>query len=404
MHESIPWRPLFLSFSCAIAFFACTTTAVDGVTDGAHAEAPPAAPDEADAATPPPPGADAHAAPPPRPLIPNNGGPVVASPEIVTITWQGDSLADGLEAFDDWLVASATWKTMMAEWGVGPGKHVARYRVPTAAPATLDDADIRALLASAFAAGEVPPPNGSRIYTVYPPSGTTVTSFGSKGCDTFQAYHSAFDAPSDGADAGAPALAVYAVTPRCDGGASSGLPPLDYVTWGQSHEVMEACSDPDARNPAWVILEQSAETPEMGENADLCTANPTRVEGHLITRNYSNAAVAKGERACVPAPPGPEFGAFVDPDEITLAPGTSGRYALHLYASGPMADFTVNAYAINRELTVKQDRKTGNDGDVITLTIAMSTGYVEAIGTNLVYLYASAAGYTSRRAVIVHQK
>ncbi|HEY8072897.1 MAG TPA: hypothetical protein VIF62_02275 [Labilithrix sp.] len=381
-----------------IAFLACTTTTVQVVPDRADT-GPESAGDDTDAAAPDA-GSDAHVAAPPREQIPNNGGPVIASPEIVTITWQGDTINDGLEAFDDWLVASDTWKTMMAEWGVGPGTHLASYRVPTAAPGNLDDSDVKKLLQDAFAAGSIPPPNGSRIYTVYPPSGTSVTSFGSKACDTFQAYHSSFT--YSGADAGPPALAIYAITPRCDGGAADGMQPLDYVTWGQSHEVMEASSDPDAMHPTWVIEQQTDATPDPGENADLCTSNPTKVDGHMITRNYSNAAAARGERVCVPAPPGPDFGGYVDPLAITLKPGSATTVPLHLYANGAMPDFTVLAYPGNSEITVKQSAKTGNDGTVVMLTVTTSTKYVEQEGANLVYLLAYTKDYASRRALIVH--
>jgi hypothetical protein len=400
MRLTLTLASLLVSFT-GIGFVACSQSspAAGGDDDGGVAGDSGAAPVEAGGdAT-----ADAHVDAPPRPEIPNNGGPVVASPEIVTISWQGDPLSDGLEAFDDWLVASATWTTMMGEWGVGAGKHLGSWRVPSAAPMTLDDTDVRKLLVQAFADGSIPPPNGSRVYTVYPPAGTDVTSFGAKGCAAFQAYHSSFEVASSG-DGGAPALAIYAITPRCDGGAAYGMQPLDYVTWGQSHEIMEAASDPDVAHPTWLILAQTAETPEPGENADLCTGNPVRVDGHMITRNYSNAAAAHGARVCVPAPAGPDFGGFVDPDEITVKPGEQRTVDVLLYANGPMPAFTFTAYAASRDLTVTQDKKTGTDGDVVKVTIAAAPTYIEQRGQNLVLLFASAQGYASRRALIVHAR
>src|SRR4051812_46020303 len=78
-----------------------------------------------------------HVTPPPLPVIPNQGGPILAKPELVTITWAGDSLASELEAFDEWLITGATWKTMMAEWGVGAGTYAGAVRLATAAPASL---------------------------------------------------------------------------------------------------------------------------------------------------------------------------------------------------------------------------------------------------------------------------
>jgi hypothetical protein len=209
--------------------------------------------DHADAAD----AAHAHVTPPPLPVIPNQGGPILAKPETVTITWNGDSLAAGLEAFDAWWVTSATWKTMMAEWGVGAGTYAGAVRLTTAAPASLGEADVAALLRAGFTAGTIPPPNGSRIYMIYPPASTEVTSFGAKGCDAFQAYHYSVDIAANGAT---PATkAYYSVTPRC--ASTQGMSALDYVTWGASHEVMEAASDPQFDHPAWRIDSQSLGRP-----------------------------------------------------------------------------------------------------------------------------------------------
>lgn len=334
--------------------------------------------------------------PPPLGTIPNQGGPIVASPEIVTVTWSGDPIAADLEAFDDWFTASPTWATMMSEWGVGPGTHGGTWRVPTPAPAVLDDTAIQKILSDAFDAGSLPLPNGSRIYTIYPPAGTTVQSFGSEGCTSFQAYHYAYTAKN--------ALAIYAVTPRCDGGAQEGMSPLDYVTWGQSHEVMEASSDPKYDQPAWRLDTQSASAPFPGENADLCVGHPTKIDGHMITRNWSNVAVTKGERPCVPAPPGPMFGAFADPPEITLAPGTSTKVTVRLYATAAMPAFQIMPFPTSKDLSAKLDAKTGNDGDVLTLTVSASSSYVEVPGENVVELYAETNDYNTRRGLIVHAK
>ena len=345
-------------------------------------------------------GADAghtFVTPPPLWQVPNQGGPVVAHPEVVTVTWASDPIAADLEAFDDWFTPSATWSTMMAEWGVGPGTHGGSWRVPTAAPATLDDAAIQKLLSDAFTAGSLPPPNGSRVYAVYPPSGTTVTSFGT-GCVDFQAYHYAFTAASG-------QRAVYAVTPRCDGGAQAQMTPIDWTTWGQSHEIMEATSDPEADHPAWRLDVQSATAPFTGENADLCVQQPAKIDGHMITRNWSNVAAKTGQRPCVPAPSGPDFGAFADPGEITLAPGGTAKVTVRLYTTAAMATLAVAAYPYSPALTATLDRSHGNDGDVLTLTVKASSSWTEIDGQNVVQLSAYAAdGYMTRRGLVVHAK
>jgi hypothetical protein len=298
------------------------------------------------------------------------------------------------------MVTSAFWKTMMAEWGVGPGTHLTSYRVPTAAPASLDGKDIEALLGAAIAAGALPPPSASRIYAVYPPAGTTVTNFGSPGCTAFQAYHFAF--ASGAADGGAGAYGIYAVAPRCP--TPNGMSVVDYTTWGMSHEIMEASSDPLYEHPAFVINEQTPTTPEFGENADLCAGNPVTVEGHLVTRNWSNVAAKAGQRPCVPAPPGPMFGAFADPGGVSVAPGGTAKVNVHLYTSAPMPAFTLDVYPSDPELSATLSAASGNNGDVLTLTVKASAAFVAQPGVSILGLYARSSDYGTRGAVIVHAK
>ena len=392
---------LLVATPAAAGLLACTTT-VETATLAASADA-----GASEVALTADAGAAADAAPeasrppaPPLPVIPNQGGPFIAAPEIVTITWQGDAIASSLEAFDAWMVKSAFWKDMMAEWGVGPGTYVGAHHVPTVAPATLDDADIQKLLKDGFAAGTIPRPNGRRIYTVYPPTGTTVTNFGTEGCSGFQAYHYSLPVPASAA--GPAATALYAVAPRC--AETQGQTPLDFVTWGQSHEVMETASDPIYSNPAWRIDVQSLATPQAGENADLCTGHPTRVDGFMVTRNWSNVAAKAGARPCVPAPPGPMFGVYADPGEVTLTPGKTTTLKVRAYATGALPPFAVAAYSSDPSLKASLDRKKASDGDELTLTLTPSADWVEAEGQNLVFLFAQVDTYNTKRHLIVHAK
>jgi hypothetical protein len=336
----------------------------------------------------------APVSPPPLELVENHGGPVVASPEIITITWQSDPLAAELESFDDWEVTSSFWKDIMGEWGVGPGTHLASWRNPSPAPMTLDEAAIQTMISDAVAAGAVPSPSPSRIYTIYAPSGTTVTELGSyQGCVDFQAYHSSFPFGST--------LAIYAVTPRCTD--TQGFTALDYTTWGMSHEVMEASNDPDINHPAWVNLTQSDTTPVPGESADLCTGQPMKIDGHEVTRNYSNLAAMNGERPCVPAPTGPMFGVFPDAPELLVASGGSATITLHLYATAPMPPFTVAAYPESTQLTAKLSKQVGQNGDTITLTLTAGSGW-SATEPNLVDIYGVISGYQTRRSLIARSR
>lgn len=341
--------------------------------------------------------------PPPLELVPNHGGPIVKSPELVTITWKGDPIAQDLVAFDTWLPGSQFFTTLMAEWGVGAGTHGGAYVVDAPAPATLAESDIATLITTAATSGLVPPPNGSRIYMIYPPSGTVVTNAGFPGCSGFQAYHSSFQYAGEGGTQ----LAIYAATPRC--ASTSGMTPLDFTTWGSSHEVMEAASDPDYNNPAWVINAQTSATPQPGENADLCTGHPVKVEGHEVTRNYSNVAAKADQRPCVPALPGPMFGIYANPAEVVVKPGTLVKVTLYAYANGPMDAWQPIVYASDPNLTAKLDKKSVKDGDTLTLTLTASKSYNEGDGANVVGLYALAGtntvvGYQTVRPLVVHSK
>ena len=335
--------------------------------------------------------------PPPRPIIPNQGGPVIATPEIVTVTWKGDPIASNLLAFDQWMVASPFFSTMMAEWGVSAGTHDGELSVATPAPAMLDDTAIQIMLQDAITQGTVPPANGSRIYTVYPPLGTTVVQSGYLGCTDFQAYHESFSAtlPS-----GESALAVYVVTPRCAN--TGGMTPTDFTTWGASHEVMEASSDPNALAPAWVNLQQTPAAPQLGESADFCLGTPFQIDGYTVTRNYSNVAAMAGERPCVPAPPGPMFGAFTSPDSVALAPGASTTIPVYLYATGPLPQFQVAVQPFAPALHATLDKASGVAGDVLSLTISADANYVEMPGQNLIEVASISNGYPTYRFVIVH--
>jgi hypothetical protein len=329
--------------------------------------------------------------PPPLAQVPNHGGPVVASPHIITLSWQGDPIGANFEAFDDWMVTSSFWKATMVEWGVGPGVHAASYRAPSPAPSTLDEVAIDNLITTAAASGLIPSPSPSNIYTVYPPSGTTVTELGAyTGCVDFQGYHSI-----------TPSGAIFAVAPRCSN--TSGLSATDYITWGMSHEVMEASSDPDASHPAWVITTQTPSTPLLGETADLCEGQPVTIEGHLVTRNYSNVAAIQGQRPCVPAPPGPMFGAFANPVAISLAAGTKMQLVLTLYSTAPTKPFTIIPIPRSSNLTVSVSPKSGQNGDSVTLTVTASANYIDQPQLNLIDLFAALPNdYTTQHELIVH--
>jgi hypothetical protein len=98
------------------------------------------------------------------------------------------------------------------------------------------------------------------------------------------------------------------------------------------------------------------------------------------------------------------FGAFADPGSITVKPGTTETTALRLYATGEMPDFKLAAFAGNSDLKATLSANTGNDGDIVTLTVTAASSYYETQGQNLVYIYSATKDYVTRRVLIVHAK
>ncbi|MDB4996089.1 MAG: hemagglutinin protein, partial [Myxococcaceae bacterium] len=229
------------------------------------------------------------------------------------------------------------------------------------------------------------------IYTVYPPAGTAVTSFVGTGCQDFQAYHYATTTPGGVA-------VIYAVTPRC--AFTNKMLPLDYTTWGQSHEIVEAATDPFYDQPAY--RQDDPTKGQVGENADLCTGFPLVVEGHTVTANWSLKAAKADERPCVPAPPGPMFGLAPASPSVTMAAGASKDVDVTAYSNAPMPAFAVLAYAETLDVTPKLSAKNGSNGDV--MVVHLTTPANASSGDVRVVLYAASADYHTSSSLLVHVK
>src|SRR4029079_5992381 len=81
------------------------------------------------------------------PIIPNQGGPVLASIEQWIIIWQGDEArGEQAKVFTEWLLHSDYWTISLPEYGVGPGVMKDVLVVPSAAPATFDVGGVQQLI------------------------------------------------------------------------------------------------------------------------------------------------------------------------------------------------------------------------------------------------------------------
>jgi hypothetical protein len=336
------------------------------------------------------------AANPPLPQVPYGGGPLLSQVAIVTVTWNGDPLADDLRAFDLWLPDSGYWRDSLGEYDIHPGARLGVLALDAGSPATLSDVEIQGLLLAAVDGGQLPPPSPELLATVYPPTGTLVsfTYAGNlfHGCADFTGYHSFVPLAPDGGDGG---YLVYTVVPRCP---AAGFSDLDATSYASSHETAEAATDPFSTSgvapPGWA-LPQGPSDPNGGELADLCAGNPRVVEGHLVVALYSNRAADAGARPCAPSPPGPLFGAVPSADTLTILPGTSGQVSLLVYSSAPLAaPLTLNLIPFDpAALTASASSALAENGDRVTVTVWLNGGATSGSSFTLEALLSSADGY-----------
>src|SRR5262245_45296811 len=308
---------------------ACSTDALPSPADVDAAVLPDLAIPPPDLTPPPPPDLMFALTPhPPAPQIPDNGGPKLVHPAVVTITWKDDPLEAQLQEFDRWLVGSKYFTGSLAEYGISAGTDE-DVVLPDKLPPTVDDEDIRALLKASIESMALPPVTPDRLYVVYPPDGIAVTyDYGGmityRSCTQFTAYHSVGPATASGD-------IIYVVVPRCH---FQGFADIDYNSWGASERIVEAVTDPTGKG--WFARSMDLLFINGGEVTGPCAGQDRTVEGHLVNAIYSNAAAARNERYCVPAPPGPAFGATAMPDTLQIAAGDTGHTSVLVWSSAPL--------------------------------------------------------------------
>jgi hypothetical protein len=329
----------------------------------------------------------------------NNGGNVLATPEIVTITWKGEPNADGFEKFADALGPSDYWKQTTSEYGVGPATSTMtdHIRLADAPPASLKDSDIPVFLQTHLGAadGVLPAPNGNQIYIFYIPSSTSFSLQGTEVCNSgVGGYH-------ENTTAGGKAVA-FAVVPQCGG--------MDETTLSASHELAEAATDPypmsnrpgysgfDDDHLAWEFFQQF-----QSENGDACEfyreapmdGTPYGVP-FTTQRTWSNASAAAGHNPCVPAPKGAYFnvtplglesidldlsqlgGSSATTKGYLVKVGGTKQVPLGFYSDQPTGDWTIEAQlggimgrtSGSVDLTLDVDK--GQNGNKAYLTITVN--------------------------------
>ena len=337
----------------------------------------------------------------PQPQVTDLGGSVLTTPKVQLIVYTADTTAPAIDGMVTELTQTATWATQTAEYGVGALSRLPTIQIAGTPPTTIDD-NFNGSGNSAFQQTLVNNTTGaspawgaadpSTIYMFVLPLGTNIESAGSC-CIDFLGYH--YEVTAGSVDVS------YAIA--CDCGVIQGYP-LTAAQWVEttvSHELVEAATDPHPYSAPAYIQEDSNDTiwayATGGEVADMCEFNVDSnyippASTYMIQRTWSNAAAAAGTNPCVPVPPtGPFFNSMaVLPDTFALEGvttagveipvGMSKTIDVQLYSAAPTSGpWKVTAYDLDAFLgktantTVSLDNTMGSDGDVLHLTIQVTS-------------------------------
>jgi hypothetical protein len=337
----------------------------------------------------------------PAPKVINLGGPVLKSPSIVPVFFAGDEafMVNKIKDFDAKIGATAYWEATTKEYGVGAAKAAAPIDLAEQAPGNLSDGQIQTWLAGKLNSDDpaFPVPTENTVYTLHYPKGTAITLPGNGGvqnsCEYFLGYHSSIQL-----DAAHGNLKVaYAVIPRCSG--FNGMSALDLLTATESHELVEASTDPYPQvDPAYATTDTAhffwALALGGGETSDLCSQFPGNATtfpelDYVLERSWSNKSAAAGHNPCVPIPAnsGPYFAAVpVFKDIISVAGGKikglkipvggSKSIDVQLFSDADTGGpFSVQAFTSSdfvggpKELAFTWDQDSGQNGQTLHLTV-----------------------------------
>ncbi len=357
------------------------------------------------------------------PHLQNHGGPILANPQIVTVTWSDDGDAPTLDQFADKIGLSKYWNSVACEYGVGPAVSGAcnHVHIPGAAPATLTDTQLDALVrksAGSPATSGWPAPTADTLYLVFVSDSTDYQMHTQSGllsiCSSGTGGYHTSTVVAGGVEV------AYAVVPRCNG--------MDETTMAASHEIAEAALDPSSRSPAYRDFDDAhavwnAFVVGQTENGDACEfyrdAIFSSLElGYTLQRQWSSASFAAGHAPCVPSTgvyfnvtpldlhdvawSVPDFGSFsatgpVTAKGVNIKVGETGSFTVGYYSDGPTAnDWTLKAVEgtgmhtggasfANGKLSISVDKTTGHNGDKATVTVKVN-GLDSTLNANMVTL------------------
>jgi hypothetical protein len=175
-------------------------------------------------------------------------------------------------------ITQSTFMDLLNEYGCGRGNFEdgVIHPVNPARGNVVDDTEIRYLLDAGIRQGEFDQPGPNQLYVVFTEPDVLVTAGGADSQNQFLGYHDTFYDPAIGP-------VYYAVIPHPIGNAD--IPGANYFqqqTIVLSHEVAEACTDPDGQT-GW-----RDPTIQEGEIGDLAVGIFGELDGYAIQAIYSN--------------------------------------------------------------------------------------------------------------------
>jgi hypothetical protein len=351
------------------------------------------------------------------PVVTNNGGPTIAHPLLVTISYADDTSRSVEEALGSFLPQSNWLTTVGAEYGVGAGTSV-NVELTQNAPATIDDSGIQSFIASLITSGMAPDPlypdggapdgaasdggaaagYSNAIYMIYFPQSTMVTVANTGLCQySSGGYHYESSVMANGHSF------AYAVVSPCPNGLPAAYP--DNYAWAASHEFIEASTDPYVLTaPGYILYDYTRPWTYIGgEVGDLCTfVLPQWSEGAYtaIQRVYSNKSAMAGGSPCIPSSE-PYYAVDGEPQTfVALSAGQQATFQLKGWSTAPVPAWTLSTYAYPVQGMASPSLTLGSstmqNGQTTTLTFGMPAGtpsgtYVDVI----IYSMASQTDYTA---------
>jgi hypothetical protein len=350
------------------------------------------------------------AAHPAFPQLVDQGGPIIAVPKIVTVTFPGDSNATQLEAFGAQATSNPWWDTVrqgycatggtpcLSDGPAGTSVEVTAANAPAASytdSAQGGPSTLQTYIQGLVTGGTIPQPDASTILVFYFPASTAITLDGSASCQTFGGYHNSTTAGG--------VTFTYAIIDECapqTGGGGPTLSLLQETTFASSHEIVEAATDPYQQQSATSItlgfyldFSDPAIIPWNniggGEAADMCVdlvglgQDEATEAGFTVQRIWSNAAAAAGGDPCVPPSTNTYFNVAPETWLLTIPVGGSATFTADAFSSAPMssdfyvlgADLNATMASANPYLTITfggAKDTTAKNGDKVTVTVTLN--------------------------------